>query len=119
MTQTAKRILQEKATDQLKKRVSAKIQQRVENTPVATVSAKVSHTTSVIAEKTDKQVQRVKTLKKWFARVLAVVSAVLWVFHKLNRLYSLIPKAKGLNDKISALTGVDIAAKVMPSKSKE
>lgn len=119
MTQTTKRYLQEKAVKQLKKRVSAKIQQRVENTPAAAVSAKVSHTASVIAGKTDKQVQRVKTLKKWVARVLAAVSAVLWVFHKLNRLYGLIPKAKSLNEKVSALTGVDIAAKVMPSKEKE
>ena len=122
MTKTAGRFVQKKAGAQIKKRVSGKLEQKLEqkvqNTKAARVSGAVTARAAVVVDKADEKVAQLRRIKGRFSKALAVIAGVLAIYHRLNKLYSYIPKAKNLNDKVAALTGVDIASKIMPTTSK-
>ena len=114
MTQTTKNLVKKQVEQQVKTRVSRAIEHRVENTAVLKVKDTVTAKASVLAAKADKKLETARKIRRVIAKIVAAVGMVLAVYHKLKRLYSFIPRLKNANDKVAAMTGVDIASKIIP-----
>ena len=121
MTQTTKQLIKKTAGAQIKKRVSAYAEQRVQDTAVSKVSATVRNKATEIAGKTvelagkaEDKIDTFRKVKRVIVVLLAVFAFLSAVFHKLIGLLGYIPKLKSANDKVATLTGVDIASKIFP-----
>ena len=116
MTQTTKRIVRKKAGALLRSRVSDYLEHRVENSTVSKVTKTVTARAAAVVDSADQKVQSLRKVKRIFAGILAFGGLAAAAYHKLNKLYSYVPKLKNANDKVASLTGVDIASKILPQK---
>ena len=107
MTQTTKRLIRQKAGQQIKKRVAVRVERRLQETAVSKVSAKAAETVAVVRADAERKLQRALKVKKAILRIIAVIAAVGAVLARLNKLYSLYPKLKNANETVARLTGID------------
>ena len=122
MNQTTKRVARKVLEKQIRTRVSDAVEHKLEDSAVRkvkqTVTAKAAVVTTKVAnvaEKADAKLETARKIKHAVAKAAAVCALFAAVFHRLNRLYSYIPRLKNANDKVASLTGVDIASKIIPN----
>ncbi len=122
MNQTTKRVARKVIEKQIRTRVSDAVERKLEDTAVKKVKENVSAKAAVVtakvgavAEKADEELERARRIRRVLVKAISVFVFCRSVYQKLNLLYSLIPRLKRANEKVAAMTGIDIASFIVPS----